>query len=62
MNRYLWRLAAIGLAIIGTGVVVTALGYSGTAAVLGMMTAAALCWAPTLIALEGLERTRDEDT
>jgi len=60
VNRYLIRLALIGLAIVATGVIVTALGYSATAAVLGMMTAAALCWAPTLLALEGLERMRDE--
>jgi hypothetical protein len=42
-------------------VIVTGLGHSGTAAVLGMMLAAALCWAPTLIALEGLNRERDEN-
>lgn len=61
MTRYLLRLAVIGLLIVATPGVILLLGYSGHAAVLGALLAAALCWAPTLLALEGLSRARRLD-
>jgi hypothetical protein len=61
MKRYTLRLALIGLLILGTGAVIWALGYSTNAAVLGMILAAALTWAPTLLTLEHLARVRRLD-
>ena len=58
MTRYLVRLAIIGLLIILTPAVILLLGYSFQAATLGAVLVAALCWAPTLLALEGMSRVR----
>ena len=58
MTRYLVRLVVIGLVIVGTGLIIMGLGYSGTAVVLGMLLAAALSWVPTLLAIEGLQQDR----
>lgn len=60
MTGHLVRLALIGLAIVTVPLVILAFGYSGTAAVLGAILAAALTWAPTLIILETVGRVRRE--
>lgn len=61
MNRYLARLALIVALVVATPVLVLALGHSGRAATLGAILAAALLWAPTLLALEGVALYRRED-
>lgn len=58
MRRYWLRLVLLAALVVGTGIAILALGHSGTAVVLGMVLTAALCWAPALLALEGLSRTR----
>lgn len=58
MTRYWLRLGVLAGLVVGTGLAILVLGHSGTAVVLGMVLAAALCWAPALLALEGLSRTR----
>jgi predicted membrane channel-forming protein YqfA (hemolysin III family) len=58
MTRYVVRLVAIAVLIAGTGVTIRALGYSGHASVLGMLLAAALTFAPVLLALESISRIR----
>jgi hypothetical protein len=62
VTRYLVRLALIGVVIGGTGLAVVGFGYSGSAAVLAMVLAAALTWVPTLLALEGISKLRNPGT
>ena len=61
MTRYVVRLVVIAVLIAGTPATILLLGYSGTAATLGAILAAALTWVPTLLALEGLHRASRPD-
>jgi hypothetical protein len=60
--RYVLRLLVIAVLILATPFTIMALGYSGTAAVLGVILVTALTWAPTLLALEGMARLRRPET
>jgi hypothetical protein len=53
-------LGVVLVVILGSGGVIYVLGCSGTAAVLGMLLAAALSWVPTLLAWEQLTDIRRE--
>jgi hypothetical protein len=51
-------LGVVLVLVLGTGAVIRLLGYSMTAATLGVVLAAALSWVPTLLALERLQQIR----
>lgn len=53
-------LGVVLVLVLGTGAVIYAAGFSGTAAVLGVLLAAALSWVPTLLAWEALLHRRWE--
>lgn len=58
VSRYRLRLAVMAALIVAAPAVVLLLGFSGTAATLAAILMAALCWAPALLALEGISRIR----